>query len=312
MPNCRCCKPALSFADYSGRIKHEKKTKGLTKSNLSKVGDSVNSKKRTADNRSTTSSADGKYYSCDEDKQSIDSRVSGASMRSDAKKAACFREMVNVFSAEKIQLSKSALKSNPFEDEISLILNRHLKDPLLVTSKQDMRKELELYPNMQAYLSNDNVVEKIKELLERKQEAIEEADKSYDNEIISLRKELTELLRQKEDLSANQLNLTKEKASFVKNLVAKDNEGLFVTKTETLEDDLKRLMEYELQLTHFKIDKIKSQLSHRVRLESKECYELIDKAVSPDLVSASASSQSSDLDWDIEVLKSVQRKPRVN
>jgi len=264
----------------------------LTASNVGKLpSKSISSK--DADTKSVNSNA---------------SRDSRASIRSQAK-AQEFRLMVQS-QAETLQLSKkSSLSLNPIEMNLNIIFNHYMNSDSGYDDKDKMRKELANYPDLKNYLSDDAVFNKIIEILDRKIKLIEADEAEYGKVLKATQSELNEKIRDT-GVIGHEKNVSKDLASFMKKLFEKDLKSEYVVSVKSLQDQLKELEQYQLVLVNAKIKALKNEASHRLRLLDHECAELVLEAVEPDAVDQRNNSQDSNLDWDIDVVVSSNKKSR--
>ena len=96
----------------------------------------------------------------------------------------------------------------------------------------------------------------------------------------------------------------------MKSLFVKDLKGDYGVSVKSLQDQLEELEQYQLVLVNAKIQALKNEASHRLRLLDHDCAELILEAIEPDAVDQRNNSQDSNLDWDTDIIIPSSKKSR--
>ena len=95
--------------------------------------------------------------------------------------------------------------------------------------------------------------------------------------------------------------MAESKSIFFKGLFAGNNDGDHLKSLDDLEKALKELSEYELPLITCKIDALKAEMSHRIRLLEERCADLLEDAIQPEVEREVQEQESQqELNWGLE------------
>ena len=268
------------------------KSGGLTTNNVGKLPSKSSTSIKEDDTKSNNS------------KDSRDSRYLGRELD----KAERFRQMVSSHSS--IQLTKSAMKGlSPQETALQFFFNKKINDAEGYDDVEVFKKDLKNFSQLSDVYSDERKRDEVQNILDKKRRIIAGEEAAYAESVANTKEVLrTDLKAKKKDTVAFKMAETKSK--FFKNLFAENNDGDHHKSLDDLAKALKELSEYELPLITCKIDALKAEMSHRIRLLEERCADLLEEAIQPDVENEVQEQESQqELDWG-EKAPSVKKSRR--
>ena len=134
-------------------------------------------------------------------------------------------------------------------------------------------------------------------ILDRKRRIIAGEEHAYAQSVENNKEHLRADLKAKnKDTVAYKMAMLK--SNFFKGLFAENNDGLHLKTLDDMAKDLLQLTDFELPLVTFKIDALKAEMSHRIRLLDERCSNLLEEAIQPDDEKDVQEPESQqELDW---------------
>ena len=227
---------------------------------------------------------------------SNDSRLSRVSAR-DQTKAEQFRDMV-LSQAASFQL-KSAMKTSvtPVETAAQFFFNKKINDPVGYDTVIDVKKDLLNFPQLSDVHSDDRKREEVQNILDKRRRIIAGEEAAYAESVENIRELLrTDLKVKKKETVA--FKMAETKSIFFQDLFKENNDGSNMKSLDDMAKDLKQLTEFELPLITCKIDALKAEMSHRIRLLEERCADLLEEAIQPEVEKYVKEPESQqELDW---------------
>ena len=243
--------------------------------------------------KSSTSSKE-----CDtKSNNSVGSRTSKNSNK-EVDKAEQFRQMVSSHSS--LQLTKSAMKVpavSPMEISLQFFFNKKINDAEGYNTVEDVKKDLKNFTQLSDVYSDERKREEVQNILDKKRRIIAGEEDAYAESVVNNKELLrADLKAKKKDTVA--FKMAESKSIFFKNLFAGNNDGDHLKSLDDMAKDIKQLTEFELPLITCKIDALKAEMSHRIRLLEERCANLLEEAIQPDDEKDVPEQESQqELDW---------------
>ena len=226
---------------------------------------------------------------------SRDSRDSWCMVR-ELDKAERFRQLV---SSNSLQLTtKSAMKGvSPQETALQFFFNKKIHDPKGYDTVEDVKKDLSNFSQLLDVYSDEKKRAEVQNILDKKRRIISGEEEAYAASVESTKEELRAALKIKKKDTVS-FKMAESKSKFFKNLFAGNNDGDHLKSLDDIAIALNELTQYELPLITSKINALKSEMAHRIRLLEERCADLLEDAIQPDVENEVQEQESQqELDW---------------
>ena len=160
-----------------------------------------------------------------------------------------------------------------------------------------MKKDLLNFSQLSDVYSDDRKRAEVQNILDRKRRIITGEETAYAESVVNNKEHLRADLKSKnKDTVA--YKMATFKSNFYKGLFAGNNDGDHLKSLDDMAKDIKQLTDFELPFITCKIDALKAEMSHRIRLLEERCADLLEEAIQPDDEKDVQEPESQqELDW---------------